>query len=79
MNLQPIKARFNSTCKETGNPLLKGTTIYHDAANKVAYHADSETVKKFLADQNTQAERGNDFIEDPGEIDAGNWEANNFI
>lgn len=78
IKLEPIKARFNSKCKETGRDLLKGTTIYHDAANKCAYHPESETVKKYLAGQ-TGTQGGNDFIQDPGEQAADNWAAENFI
>lgn len=90
IKLEPIKARFNSKCKETGRDLLKGTTIYHDAANKCAYHAESETVKKYLAGETStlvmelpiglgKTGATNDFIQDPGEQAADNWAAENFI
>lgn len=85
--LNEIIAKFPSRCAETNRHLIKGTKIFHDPIAKKAYHAESQTVKKWKEEQakagketqaGTQPKAGkeaqqNDFIQDPGITDEDNW------
>jgi hypothetical protein len=55
------KARFDSTCPETGKDIKKGDDIAYFPALKKAYHSDS---------QSAETVRGLDFAEANGMADA---------
>jgi len=41
-----IIAKFNSTCKQTGKPLLKGERIAYDPNTREAFHVDSKRAEE---------------------------------
>ena len=46
-NPRELTARFDSTCPETGKPILKGDTCVYYPATRKAYHAESKSAEGF--------------------------------
>lgn len=50
-----LKARFASTCPETGKPIRKGDEIAYYPRERKAYHADSKAAENVRALQVSKA------------------------
>lgn len=44
-----IKARFNSTCKESGKAITKGEDIVYYPSNKSVYKLDTKQAQEFFS------------------------------
>ena len=52
---QIMRAKFDSTCPETGKPIRRGDEIVYLPRERKAYHADSKTFADWLSQANADA------------------------